>query len=64
MWRMFDFTYIPIELISSIYEEFLHTENNQDIISKDGAFYTPQCLAEFVLNEALPFPDEKILTII
>jgi hypothetical protein len=59
MWRMFDFSYIPIELVSSIYEEFLHTENNEDVISKDGAFYTPQSLAEFVLNEILPFPDEN-----
>lgn len=59
LWRMFDFSYIPIELISSIYEEFLHTEEKSDSIKKDGAYYTPLALVEFILNEILPFPDEK-----
>jgi type I restriction-modification system DNA methylase subunit len=59
LWRMFDFSYIPIELLSSIYEEFLHTEEGVEAISNQGAYYTPQPLVEFVLNEVLPFPDEN-----
>ena len=59
LWRMFDFSYIPIELISSIYEEFLHTEAGLDTIKKQGAYYTPLALVEFILNEVLPLPDEK-----
>ena len=59
LWRMFDFSYIPIELISSIYEEFLHTEETEDNIKNQGAYYTPLALVEFMLNEVLPFPDEK-----
>lgn len=59
LWRMFDFSYIPIELLSAIYEEFLHTEEGADTISSQGVYYTPQPLVEFVLNEVLPFPDES-----
>lgn len=59
-WRMFQFQYIPIELISSIYEEFISEEDEEKKkIRKDGAFYTPQMLVEFVLNEVLPYPDDN-----
>ncbi|MCW3103442.1 MAG: endonuclease [Bacteroidetes bacterium] len=59
-WRMFQFQYIPIALISSIYEEFMSEEDeDHEKIKKDGAFYTPQMLVEFVLNEVLPWPDEN-----
>lgn len=51
-WRMFDFSIIPIELISGIYEDFLSKEKQ----SNTGAFYTPRPLAEFILNKVLPFP--------
>lgn len=60
LWRMFQFQFIPIELISSIYEEFMSEEDEQHKkIKKEGAFYTPQMLVEFVLNEVLPWPDEN-----
>ncbi|WP_462220033.1 HsdM family class I SAM-dependent methyltransferase, partial [Ferruginibacter sp.] len=65
-WRLFQFQYIPIELISSIYEEFMSVEDEEHIGFKkeqkkknDGAFYTPPMLVEFVLNEVLPYPDEN-----
>lgn len=59
-WRMFQFQYIPIELISSIYEEFMSEEDEKHKkIEKYGEFYTPQMLVEFVLNEVLPWPDEN-----
>lgn len=58
LWRMFQFQFIPIELISSIYEEFMSEEDEQHKkIKKEGAFYTPQMLVELVLNEVLPWPD-------
>lgn len=55
-WRMFDFSIIPIELISGIYEDFLSNEGGEEKQSKTGAFYTPRPLAEFILNKVLPFP--------
>jgi hypothetical protein len=58
-WRAFDFSIIPIELISEIYEEFLKTETGVKQVSKDGSFYTPLSLVEFILNEKLPWADES-----
>ena len=49
----YNFKFIPIELISSIYEEFLHQEEDE----KNGAYYTPPMLVDFVLNVTLPWAD-------
>jgi len=48
----FDFSVIPVETISAIYEHFLEREDTQDKTAK-GAFYTPRYLAEMVIAEAL-----------
>ncbi|MCR6639607.1 MAG: SAM-dependent methyltransferase [Sporocytophaga sp.] len=59
-FKMFDFNYIPIELISAIYEEFMSEEDEtKNIIKKSGAFYTPQMLVEFIYNEVLPMPSKN-----
>ena len=51
------FDVIPLDLISSIYEEFYHTsanvKNDKKRARHDGAFYTPPVLAEFVLSRTL-----------
>jgi hypothetical protein len=44
----YDFSAIPVEVISAIYERFL-----QDTDRSEGAFYTPRFLAEAVLDVAL-----------
>ena len=46
----YDFKYIPIELISAIYETFLDEDRNQA-----SAYYTPPEIVDYVLNEVLPF---------
>lgn len=48
-WRYFEFKYIPVELISRLYEEFLG-ENKKD----KGLFYTPSHLAKLLVDECLP----------
>lgn len=59
-FKMFDFNYIPIELISSIYEEFMSEEDEtKNVIKNSGAFYTPQMLVEFIYNEVLPMPSKN-----
>ena len=44
----YDFNFIPIEMISTIYETFL-----DEIREKTGAFYTPPQIVDFVLGELL-----------
>lgn len=55
----YQFKIIPIELISSIYEEFYHKEVASKSKKKgtkanpQGAFYTPPALVEFLLSQVL-----------
>jgi len=44
----YQFDYIPVELLSKVYELFLSKEGKA---SKEGAYYTPEHLAEYVLND-------------
>jgi methylase of polypeptide subunit release factors len=53
-WRYFEFKYIPVELISRLYEEFLG-ENKKD----KGLFYTPSHLAKLLMDECLPLKKYK-----
>lgn len=48
----YDFSMIPVETLSAIYEKFLEREDAGDKKVK-GAFYTPKNLAEMVVEEAL-----------
>ena len=53
----YDFKYIPIELISAIYETFLN-EGRQ----RSTAYYTPRNIVDFVLDEVLPL-DSGVRTV-
>ena len=48
-WRYFEFKYIPVELISRLYETFLG-ENKQE----KGLYYTPSHLAKLLVDESIP----------
>ena len=46
--QIYDFEYIPIETLSSIYEQVLHATGKG---KKIGAYYTPEQLADYLLAE-------------
>jgi hypothetical protein len=46
-WKQYDFNYIPVELISRLYEEFLG-------YGKQGLVYTPPHLARLLVDESMP----------
>ena len=50
---IYDFSLIPIETLSVIYEQFLHAPNTQGTSTgkQSGAFYTPIPLVNFMLEE-------------
>jgi hypothetical protein len=53
LFNVFDFDYIPIELISNIYETFLGEQQDTE-----KAFYTPPFLVDYVLEQTVkPFID-------
>jgi len=45
----YDFQYMPIALISAVYDRFLKEETEKK--NADGAFYTPMFLADMVVNQ-------------
>jgi hypothetical protein len=59
--KLFFYTYrfdiVPLDLISSIYEEFYHTaaagDDKNSKKRQDGAYYTPPALVEFVVSQVL-----------
>jgi hypothetical protein len=56
-FHSYRFDIVPLDLISSIYEEFYHSITEDEGKNKkarlDGAYYTPSVLAEFVLSRTL-----------
>ncbi|RFN58978.1 HsdM family class I SAM-dependent methyltransferase [Marixanthomonas ophiurae] len=57
--RYYEFSYIPVELISRIYEEFLAGGDDtlfsqKEKKQKDGIFYTPSHLAQLLVDEIMP----------
>ena len=52
--ELYDFSHLPIETLSVVYEQFLHHKEAGDKTSEgeeSGAYYTPLCLAEFMIEE-------------
>jgi hypothetical protein len=52
MWRRYAFDVIPLEFISSIYEEFAKEKGS-------GVHYTPGHLVDLMLDEVLPWDSRK-----
>jgi hypothetical protein len=51
LWKLYQFNYLPIELISHIYEDFLADENGK---KKKGVVYTPPYLVQFLIDKSMP----------
>ncbi len=47
-FQAYDFRHIPVETLSSIYEQFLHAQQKG---RSEGAYYTPEVLADYLLSE-------------
>ncbi|MGV8134123.1 MAG: class I SAM-dependent DNA methyltransferase [Mangrovibacterium sp.] len=56
LWKLYQFNYLPIELISHIYEDFLADENGQ---KKKGVVYTPPYLVQFLIDQCMPLKEPK-----
>jgi hypothetical protein len=54
LFQAYDFSHIPIETLSCVYEQFIHNDLNSDGRSRGkqlGAYYTPIPLADYVISE-------------
>lgn len=54
LWREYSFDTLPLEFISSVYEEFLNEDQKEA-----SAYYTPPHLVDFVLDGVLPWGGKK-----
>lgn len=67
LWEHYSFDTIPLEFISSVYEEFVtkrkkteqETTSAKPAKKKEGVVYTPGHLVDFVLDRVLPWGDEN-----
>ena len=48
LFDLYDFSYVPIETLSVVYQQFLHQEGKG---RSKGAYYTPVHLVNFILDE-------------
>lgn len=55
LWKHYSFDTIPLEFISSVYEEFLTAEER----GNDKAYYTPSHLVDYVLDAVLPWGSDE-----
>jgi hypothetical protein len=55
LWPQYAFDTIPLEFISSVYEEFLTEEER----GADKAYYTPGFLVDYVLDAVLPWESDQ-----
>jgi len=51
LWDLYSFQYLPVEIVSSIYEALFSTTQS---VREDGMVYTPPHLAAFLVDEAMP----------
>lgn len=49
LFDMYDFSILPIEFISNVYERFIGKENQE----KKGAYYTPTFLVDYMVSETV-----------
>ncbi len=49
LFELYDFSIIPIEFISNVYEMFIGKDNQQE----EGAYYTPLFLVDYILKETV-----------
>ena len=54
LWPLYSFDTIPLEFISSVYEEFLNEDRY-----KNKAFYTPSHLVDYILDAVLPWEGKE-----
>ncbi|HMS40137.1 MAG TPA: N-6 DNA methylase [Pyrinomonadaceae bacterium] len=54
-WRKYSFNHLPVELISSVYEELLN--------ERDDAVYTPEFLVNTLIDESMPQNEFKKLSV-
>jgi len=61
IWKQYDFKYLPAEVISAIYENFIQAESIRiNGGTEKGVVYTPIHLVKFIIDEAMPLDKPEL----
>jgi hypothetical protein len=61
IWKQYDFKYLPAEVISAIYENFIQAESRRlNGGTEKGVVYTPIHLVDFLIDEAMPLDKPEL----
>jgi len=61
IWKQYDFKYLPAEVISAIYENFIQAESVRlSGGAEKGVVYTPIHLVDFLINESMPIDKPEL----
>jgi hypothetical protein len=60
LWKQYDFKYLPAEVISAIYENFIQIESlRENNTTEKGVVYTPIHLVNLLIDEVMPLDKAK-----
>ena len=60
LWEQYSFQYLPAEVISAIYENFIQADASRKGKSEKGVVYTPVHLVNLLVDEAMPIEHAEI----
>lgn len=61
IWKQYDFKYLPAEVISAIYENFIQAESVRlSGGTEKGVVYTPIHLVDFLIDESMPIDKPEL----
>ena len=61
LWEQYSFKYLPAEVISAIYENFVQAESERNNgKTEKGVVYTPIHLVNFLIDELMPLENSKL----
>ncbi|MBR5469203.1 MAG: N-6 DNA methylase [Paludibacteraceae bacterium] len=49
LFKLYDFSILPVEFISNVYEKFIGKENQNE----EGAYYTPTFLVDYIIQQTI-----------
>jgi len=60
IWSQYSFKHLPAEVISAIYENFIHAEAERNEEEKKGVVYTPLSLVNLLIDEVMPLSQPEL----
>lgn len=60
LWKQYSFNHLPAEVISAIYENFIHKEAERNSEKKKDVVYTPLHLVNLLIDESMPLDKPEL----